>query len=104
MGNNNNNARDFGQWDPAGIYADTGCPVHPHCLDCPLPQCVYDLDITDQSIEGIFIRARNYRKVGASKTAADLAKQTGMTERSAFRIRRRYKESGGDYLKFILPD
>jgi hypothetical protein len=23
-------------------YRDDGCEVHPHCLSCPLPQCIFD--------------------------------------------------------------
>lgn len=23
-------------------YRDAGCHVHPHCLSCPLPECIYD--------------------------------------------------------------
>ena len=33
-----------------------GCHVHPHCLSCPLPACVYD----DEKIKFIF--GRDYQR------------------------------------------
>ena len=27
---------------PINIPRDTGCDVHPFCLECPLPECKYD--------------------------------------------------------------
>lgn len=28
---------------------DDGCTVHPHCLECPLPQCIYDVPGAERS-------------------------------------------------------
>lgn len=32
-------------------YRDTGCQVHPSCLSCPLPQCIYDTARSQQEYE-----------------------------------------------------
>lgn len=28
--------------------SEDGCYVHPHCLTCPLPACIYDIDYDRQ--------------------------------------------------------
>ncbi len=31
------------------IYEDTGCALHPKCLECPRPRCVYDDPVTERA-------------------------------------------------------
>jgi len=101
MGSNTVLNRDFGQWDVDGIYADNGCPIHPKCLECPLPMCVYDLDLDQQALQGYFNRAKKFHLVKKAKDAHHLAELANIHIRSAYRIMRLYKKVEGDYARFI---
>ena len=101
MGSNTVLNRDFGTWDVDGIYADNGCPIHPKCMTCPLPMCVYDLDVNQRTLQGFFSRAKNFQLVSQARDAHHLAELAGINIRSAFRIMRLYKKVGGDYARFL---
>ena len=32
----------------ASVYKDDGCRIHPSCLSCPLPACIFDVTLDDQ--------------------------------------------------------
>jgi hypothetical protein len=101
MSSNTTDNRDFGTWEVDGIYKDEGCPINPLCMTCPLPFCVYDLPHNSKVTAGYFARAKQYPVVAISESANHLAKLTNVNIRTAFRLRRLYKESGGDYVKFL---
>ena len=70
-------------------YRDDGCEVSPSCLRCPLPQCKYD-------DPGFLTRLRREQRdkdvVGLLKQGASMrqaAEESGLTERTVFRIRKR---------------
>jgi hypothetical protein len=92
-------SRDFGTWEVDGMYKDQGCLINPLCMTCPLPACIYDLP--DALVKGYFMRAKNYQFTAISDSANHLAELTNVNVRTAFRLRRLYKESGGDYVKFL---
>lgn len=73
-------------------YRDDGCHVHPHCLTCPLPQCIYDdpgwlqrerRRSRDQEV--LLVREREELSV------PQLAHRFGISERTVFRILSRTK-------------
>ena len=68
-------------------YRDDGCHVHPHCLTCPLPQCIYDdpgwlqrerRRSRDQEV----LRVRDRERLSVPQ----LAQRFGVSERTVFRI------------------
>ena len=43
-------------------YLDTGCSLHPSCLECPLPMCAEDLDpLNKQTLKPKVKDLRNMR-------------------------------------------
>ncbi|MSQ15700.1 MAG: sigma-70 family RNA polymerase sigma factor [Dehalococcoidia bacterium] len=68
-------------------YRDDGCYVHPHCLTCPLPHCIYDepdggramlKELRDQKLLDA------YHKEGLDVDT--LAQRFGISKRSVYRI------------------
>ena len=68
-------------------YHDDGCYIHPHCLTCPLPHCIYDdtdggrgmiKEIRDQEL------LKAYREEGLDVMA--LAQRFEISKRSVYRI------------------
>ncbi len=68
-------------------YHDDGCYVHPHCLTCPLPHCIYDdtdggrgmiKEIRDQEL------LKAYHEEGLDVMA--LAQRFEISKRSVYRI------------------
>ena len=76
--------------DALGLYAhpDEGCQHSPLCLDCPLPLCKYD----DPGGEARRAKARRdslvmwHLRRGA--TVLEIARKTGIGERTIYRIQR----------------
>lgn len=72
---------------------DRGCHVHPACLECPLPQCVFDLG--EDANPMAHVEERNRRILeshAAGETAEVLAQRWGISTRTVFRIT--HKEGG----------
>ena len=76
-------------------YRDEGCHLHPSCLECPLPHCVYDDPPEAGGLRRRYKWARDqevlhlYRQ---GQQAAGLAHRFGISERSVYRIVRRRPE------------
>ncbi len=75
-------------------YRDDGCYIHPKCLTCPLPRCIYDepdggramlKEMRDQKLLKV------YRKEGLG--VAELAERFGISKRSVYRIISQSKKS-----------
>lgn len=67
-------------------YQDTGCHVHPACLSCPLPACIYDDPAGSR--RGA-LAARNREIVAALAGGAafdDVAARYGLHPRTLYRI------------------
>jgi len=104
MSNNSVIKLDFGKLDPNGAYVDDGCPMHPKCLECPLPCCIYELDVSDNALHGYYTKAKMFPLIQQTETAKELAEVSGMNIRTAFRMRKDFKAVDGNYVKFVgLP-
>ena len=69
------------------LYKDTGCDLHPKCLECPLPMCKYDdpdrrvpmrRDVRDAQIIDLLAQGVKIPNVAA---------EVGTSERTVYRIR-----------------
>jgi hypothetical protein len=68
-------------------YRDTGCSVHPKCLECPLPVCRFDLP-NPQHIS-LLRQARNKTILDLhhqGKTVRDIARTQELTEGLVYRV------------------
>ena len=73
-------------------YRDEGCHLHPSCLACPFPRCIYD---EESGLRRRYKRARDQEVLRLHRqgwTAAELARRFGVSERSIYRIVRRRHE------------
>jgi len=72
-------------------YPD-GCDVHPHCLECPLPECKYDMPSGYVQWKN---GQRNEKIVEAIEARGlivkDVAEEFGLSERTIMRIVARYR-------------
>lgn len=72
-------------------YRDEGCELHPSCLRCPLPRCVYD----EPGGKGQWHRNRRDQKLlmlhREGVDVPSLVRRFGITERTVYRILRRAK-------------
>ncbi len=78
-------------------YKDTGCKYFPSCLNCPLPECLYDNPQALAKYRAQQRRERD-RSVAATITQENLntkeaAVRFETTERTIYRILRRARES-----------
>jgi AraC-like DNA-binding protein len=78
-------------------YRDDGCEVSPSCLSCPLPRCKYDdpgwlQRLRREERDREVIRTR--RSEGL--TVPQLASRFGVSQRTIFRILRRFGQDGSD--------
>ena len=74
-------------------YRDDGCEIYPSCLRCPLPQCKYDNPLLGRRKK----RAERDREVvdafrQEGLTAPQVAARFDMSQRTVFRIIKRYDE------------
>lgn len=71
-------------------YRDEGCQIHPSCLDCPLPRCMYDEPGKSRQLKhrqrDAEIR-RAHRAEGADISA--LVRRFRISRRTVYRILRR---------------
>jgi DNA-binding CsgD family transcriptional regulator len=74
-------------------YRDDGCRVHPSCLSCPLPSCIYEerAGLRDGKLtrRRASLRARDMevvRLVAAGWTTKDVGDTFGLSRRQVFRI------------------
>ncbi len=77
-----------GHW--LDYYKDTGCKYFPSCLNCPLPECLYD-DPQGLSKYRAQLRLERDRDTAAiilreNLTPKEAAGRFGKTERTIFRI------------------
>ena len=67
-------------------YRDDGCEISPHCLQCPLPACRYDMP---PKRAGALLREAQLRSLLASGLTADeAAAKMGVSRRTVFRLKR----------------
>ena len=75
-------------------YRDAGCDLSPSCLECPLPQCKYDnpsVGSPQKSVPGGIEQVVDaFRQEGL--TAPQVAARFDMSQRTVFRILKRYEE------------
>ena len=68
-------------------YADTGCDLYPSCLNCPLPQCRYEVN---GGASTMLRTGRDASIIAAAKrygaTIDDLARTFGLSRRTIFRV------------------
>ena len=66
-------------------YRDTGCDIAPRCLECPLPQCRYDLP---PKRAGALLREAKLRRLLAEGLTIDAAaERMGVSRRTVFRLK-----------------
>lgn len=67
---------------------DTGCKLHPACLECPEPQCVLDTKRVDVRTVRRRERQTRVRELAAHGCSIrDIAHKLRLTERSINRLR-----------------
>ena len=78
-------------------YRDAGCDMSPSCLECPLPQCKYDNPgwlqrerRTERDRQVVYA----FRQDGM--TAPQVAFRFDLSQRTIFRILKRYEEEMGE--------
>ncbi len=68
-------------------YTDNGCDLYPSCLNCPLPQCRYEVNGGATTMLRL---GRDASIIAASKrygaTIDDLARTFGLSRRTIFRV------------------
>lgn len=81
--------------DWSDYYHDTGCKYFPSCLNCPLPECLYD---NPQGLAEYRAQQRLERDRSAvaiilreNLTAREAAERFGKTERTIYRILARWR-------------
>ena len=77
-------------------YRDDGCYVNAHCLQCPLPQCIYDnpgwlQQQQRRSRDLEVLQARDKNNLSVNEVAA----RFGISERTVFRIISRNRDYPG---------
>lgn len=76
-------------------YADTGCDLHPSCLDCPLVRCRYD---EPGGARHILNSGRDSEVLTLQRTSSltidGIASQVGVSRRTVFRILARARQQG----------
>ena len=68
-------------------YKDDGCFVHPQCLSCPLPRCIYDEPDGGRAMlkalrDGLVRRAHREERLSIE----ELAERFSLSKRSIYRI------------------
>ena len=73
-------------------YQDTGCEVAPACLQCPLPQCKYDIPHSGYPTH---LRTARDKTIAAllqeGLSVEDIANRLDLTVRTIFRSKARYQ-------------
>lgn len=90
-------------------YVDTGCELAASCLDCPLARCKYDDPRWRQRND---LKTRDARIVElrqAGRTVKEVAKEIGVSDRTAYRVLLREKRRAGssnpaEFAKATDPD
>ena len=79
----------------ASYYADTGCKQAPSCLNCPLPQCVYDVDRQEAQRLAALERAQDKVRLIREKgwTVPEAARHFGVTQRTVSRLLQKTREA-----------
>ena len=68
-------------------YRDTGCDLHPSCLNCPLPHCVEDSPRGRQNFRQRQTAATINSLLGQGHTHAQIARLLGVSTRTIRRYR-----------------
>lgn len=101
MGKNNSpNRTDVGDT----VHKDEGCEIYARCLECPLSNCVFDLQPGSRQYQGFRTCAAMYLHIESANGVEDIQASTGVGERQAWRLLKRYKEADGDFSRFVLGD
>lgn len=70
-------------------YVDDGCSVAPHCLECPLPKCRYEMSGSESRRAIGRLDARN-TEICALRAAGvlpdDIAQRLGVGRRTVYRV------------------
>jgi hypothetical protein len=82
-------------------FQDTGCALYHQCTECPLPCCVYDMNVSGPKMHGYAARARYFALVQQSRDAHHLSELSGLAVKTAFGVIRRYHHAGGDFSTFL---
>jgi hypothetical protein len=67
-------------------YPDNGCSASPSCLQCPLPQCRYDVPGGLQTLRAVKRRAEVEALRAEGLTAPEVAARLGISARVVYRI------------------
>lgn len=76
------------------VFSDTGCELSPTCLNCTQAICKYDDPSWTKRLD---LKARDARIVSMRKdgmTVKEIAKEVGVSERTAYRVLLEDKRSG----------
>lgn len=66
-------------------YRDDGCKIAPHCLECPLPACRYDLP--PKRAGALQRQAQLFELLNEGLTADQAAERLGVSRRTVFRLK-----------------
>ena len=77
-------AREPGHYET--IYKDTGCHLHPSCLNCPRPRCIYDT-VPDDAEDPLRWTTQQEiaRRLAAGEPTVHIAAQVGVSTRTVDR-------------------
>ncbi len=78
-----------------GYFPDTGCVIHPSCLSCPLPRCIYD-EPQEERRESQQRRDREIydQYVKCGHDIRSLAERFGVSRRTVHRAVARCRDKG----------
>ena len=67
-------------------YADTGCDIHPSCLNCPLVRCRYDEPGGSRRVLSAGRDQVIVQMQGAGRPISAIAARFGISRRTVFRV------------------
>ena len=74
---------------------DDGCEIAKSCLDCPLPECVYDNPAGVQKARKIMADQPIIQALKEGQHPREIARTFGCTERNVYRIKKEKMEPLG---------
>lgn len=66
-------------------YRDEGCHLHPSCLACPLPQCIYDVVGGSARLRYLEVQSKVYELYNRGVSAPDIARHLYISRRTVYR-------------------
>lgn len=78
-----------------------GCHVHPHCLSCPLPYCIYDEKPEARAqVASLWKRGARDREIvrmaASGMTAEKIAEKFGVHHRTVYRVYLRERHNASE--------